>query len=340
MAEMGELMSGLYVFVLATLAGREVIAKVPPTLHTPLMSGANAIHGLGASGGIINLITRDAAATAQQTLRVETLFQDEDIGATAGYGLNYSASGNLGAIDVIGSLGYHHDLPRVVELLANGRLVAEGPELEDDEHNFVRLNIPADHPARAMHDTFYLEGGMVLRTHTSPVQIRYMEARRPPLRIIAPGRVYRRDSDISHTPLFHQIEGLLVDESTSFADLIGILHLFLVQFFEKPLQMRFRPSFFPFTEPSAEADISCVICDAQGCRVCKQSGWLEVLGCGMVHPEVFRYVDIDSERYNGYAFGLGVERRVGGRERRHGACGRPACRADTARASPGRRAAR
>lgn len=210
-------------------------------------------------------------------------------------------------------VGGLHPVTRTLERLEGlfahlGFETADGPEIEDDYHNFEALNIPANHPARAMHDTFYFDDGTLLRTHTSPVQIRYLKTHKPPLRIIAPGRVYRRDSDITHTPMFHQIEGLLVDESTSFADLKGILHLFLVQFFEKELKLRFRPSFFPFTEPSAEVDISCVICDTKGCRVCKQTGWLEVLGCGMVHPEVFRHVGIDSERYSGYAFGLGVER--------------------------------
>jgi phenylalanyl-tRNA synthetase alpha chain len=159
-----------------------------------------------------------------------------------------------------------------------------------------------------MHDTFYFADGRLLRTHTSPVQIRHMLADKPPLRIIAPGRVYRCDSDVTHTPMFHQIEGLMVDTSVSFADLKGLLTDFLEKFFEKPVKVRFRPSFFPFTEPSAEADIGCVICSGSGCRVCKQTGWLEVLGCGMVHPEVFRHVGIDSERYTGFAFGLGVER--------------------------------
>ncbi len=186
--------------------------------------------------------------------------------------------------------------------------VADGPEIEDEFHNFEALNIPQNHPARAMHDTFYFGSGLLLRTHTSPVQIRYMQAHKPPLRVIAPGRVYRCDSDVTHTPMFHQIEGLMVDESVSFADLKGVVSEFLVQFFERPLKVRFRPSFFPFTEPSAEADIECVICGGSGCRVCKQSGWLEVLGCGMVHPEVLKAVSIDSERYTGFAFGLGVER--------------------------------
>jgi phenylalanyl-tRNA synthetase alpha chain len=185
---------------------------------------------------------------------------------------------------------------------------AEGPEVEDDYHNFEALNIPPNHPSRAMHDTFYLDAHRLLRTHTSPVQIRYMKKNKPPLRVVASGRVYRCDSDVTHTPMFHQLEGLWVDENISFADLRGVLGDFLEQFFEKPLTVRFRPSYFPFTEPSAEVDISCVICGAKGCRVCKHTGWLEVLGCGMVHPEVFRHVAIDSERWTGFAFGLGVER--------------------------------
>ncbi len=187
--------------------------------------------------------------------------------------------------------------------------IAEGPEVEDDFHNFEALNIPAHHPARAMHDTFYFDAHTLLRTHTSPVQIRVLENSEPPVRIIAPGRVYRCDSDLTHTPMFHQVEGLLVDENVSFADLKGTLREFLKLFFEQEdLQTRFRPSYFPFTEPSMEVDISCVICAGEGCRVCSQTGWLEVLGCGMVHPEVFRHTGIDSDRYTGYAFGMGVER--------------------------------
>lgn len=186
--------------------------------------------------------------------------------------------------------------------------VAEGPEVETDYYNFEALNIPAHHPARAMHDTFYVSEGMVLRTHTSPVQIRVMEQAKPPIRIICPGRVYRCDSDVTHTPMFHQVEGLLVDDNTSFAELKGVVQQFLAAFFEKPLGVRFRPSYFPFTEPSAEVDIECVICSGEGCRVCKHTGWLEVMGCGMVHPEVFRHAGIDNERYQGFAFGMGVER--------------------------------
>ena len=186
--------------------------------------------------------------------------------------------------------------------------VAEGPEIEDDYHNFEALNIPAHHPARAMHDTFYIDETTVLRTHTSPVQVRVMESQKPPIRIVCPGRVYRCDSDVTHTPMFHQVEGLMVDEDVTFAHLKGIVQQFLQVFFEADLGVRFRPSYFPFTEPSAEVDIECVICSGKGCRVCKKTGWLEVMGCGMVHPNVFGYVDIDTEKYTGFAFGMGVER--------------------------------
>ena len=189
-----------------------------------------------------------------------------------------------------------------------GFTVVEGPEIEDDYHNFEALNIPAHHPARAMHDTFYIDAHTVLRTHTSPVQIRVMESETPPLKVIAPGRVYRCDSDITHTPMFHQVEGFLVDTDVSFADLKGVVYQFLRAFFEKDIQVRFRPSYFPFTEPSAEVDIECVMCNGEGCRVCSQTGWLEVMGCGMIHPEVFKSVNIDSEQYTGFAFGMGVER--------------------------------
>ncbi len=190
-----------------------------------------------------------------------------------------------------------------------GFSVEEGPEIEDDFHNFEALNIPEHHPARAMHDTFYFDAKTLLRTHTSPVQVRHMEKEQPPLRIIAPGRVYRCDSDLTHTPMFHQIEGLLVDENVSFADLMGTLSDFLKRFFEnEDLKTRFRPSYFPFTEPSSEVDIQCVMCAGEGCRVCGHTGWLEVLGCGMVHPKVFESVNIDNEKFTGYAFGMGVER--------------------------------
>lgn len=209
--------------------------------------------------------------------------------------------------------GSLHPITRTMDRLNEifsrlGFEVADGPEVEEDFYNFEALNIPPDHPARAMHDTFYFPDGRLLRTHTSPVQIRYMMDIEPPLRIVAPGRVYRRDSDVTHTPMFHQIEGLAVGEAISFADLKGVLKHFLQQYFEAELDIRLRPSYFPFTEPSAEVDISCVFCLGEGCRVCKHSGWLEVLGCGMVHPEVFRHAGVDSERFTGYAFGLGVER--------------------------------
>lgn len=189
-----------------------------------------------------------------------------------------------------------------------GFSIVEGPEIELDYYNFEALNIPKDHPARDMQDTFYVEDNIVLRTHTSPVQVRIMEKVRPPLRILSPGKVYRRDSDVSHTPMFHQIEGLLVDKGVTFGDLKGILTAFLKKIFGSTTTLRFRPSFFPFTEPSAEVDIRCVMCSGKGCRVCGQSGWLEILGSGMVDPAVFQNVDYDSEEYTGFAFGLGLER--------------------------------
>ncbi len=186
--------------------------------------------------------------------------------------------------------------------------VAEGPEIESDYYNFEALNIPKDHPARDMQDTFYITDDIVLRTHTSPVQIRTMEKESPPVRIIAPGKVYRCDSDISHTPMFHQVEGLFVDEGASFAHLKGILKIFVHEVFGRDTALRFRPSFFPFTEPSAEVDVQCVICKGKGCRLCSNSGWLEILGAGMVDPEVFKSVNYDSEKWTGFAFGMGIER--------------------------------
>ena len=212
------------------------------------------------------------------------------------------------------ALGGLHPITQTIDRIqaffaGMGYSIAEGPEVEDDFHNFEALNIPEEHPARAMHDTFYFDTHRVLRTHTSPVQIRTMERQHPPLRIIAPGRVYRCDSDLTHSPMFHQVEGLYVDTGVTFADLRGVLSTFLQSFFQREdLKTRFRPSYFPFTEPSAEVDIQCVQCDGAGCRVCKQTGWLEVMGCGMVHPNVFMQVGIDAERFTGFAFGLGVER--------------------------------
>ncbi len=212
------------------------------------------------------------------------------------------------------STGGLHPVTRTIKRIESifvqlGFDVAEGPEIEDDFHNFTALNIPEHHPARAMHDTFYFDDGSLLRTHTSPVQVRVMESQEAPVRVIAPGRVYRCDSDITHTPMFHQVEGLMVDEGVSFADLKGILEAFFKEFFEvDDLPTRFRNSFFPFTEPSAETDIQCVQCQGDGCKVCSHTGWLEVMGCGMVHPNVLEMANIDSEKYTGFAFGFGVER--------------------------------
>jgi phenylalanyl-tRNA synthetase alpha chain len=204
-------------------------------------------------------------------------------------------------------------LERVEALFRSiGFEVAEGPEIESDFHNFTALNQPQDHPARSMHDTFYLKGAgqrVLLRTHTSPIQVRYMQIHKPPIKIIAPGRVYRVDSDATHTPMFHQVEGLWIDEAVSFADLKGVLTDFMRKFFEdETLRTRFRPSFFPFTEPSAEVDIGCVFCGGVGCRVCGQSGWLEVAGSGQVHPNVLKACGVDSEQYMGFAFGMGPDR--------------------------------
>lgn len=197
----------------------------------------------------------------------------------------------------------------IIDIFAElGFQVATGPDIETEYYNFDSLNTPADHPARDAHDTFFVRKGVVLRTHTSPVQMRVMESMKPPVAIVAPGRVYRVDFDASHSPMFNQIEGLLVDEGVTFADLKGTLQHFFARFFGPETRARFRPHFFPFTEPSAEVDISCTVCKAAGCRVCKNSGWLEILGCGMVHPRVFEYAGYDTERYTGYAFGMGVDR--------------------------------
>ena len=198
------------------------------------------------------------------------------------------------------------EVRRIFESL--GFQVATGPEVETEYHNFEALNMPRDHPARDMQDTFYVDDEVVLRTQTSPVQIRTMLSQKPPVRIIAPGKVYRRDDDISHSPMFHQVEGLVVDENITFGDLKGVLEAFLHRLYGPDKALRFRPSFFPFTEPSAEVDIQCVFCDGAGCRTCSHSGWLEILGSGMVHPKVFEAVGYDPEKYTGFAFGLGVDR--------------------------------
>ncbi|HFB83824.1 phenylalanine--tRNA ligase subunit alpha [Thermosulfuriphilus ammonigenes] len=210
-------------------------------------------------------------------------------------------------------IGHLHPITQVMEEICEvfvrlGFSIERGPEVELDYYNFEALNIPKDHPARDMQATFYISESVLLRTHTSPIQIRAMERRRPPLRIIAPGKVYRCDSDVTHTPMFHQVEGLMVDREVSFADLKGVLTYFVHQIFGPQTGVRFRPSFFPFTEPSAEIDIQCVMCGGKGCRVCGHTGWLEVLGAGMVHPNVFASVGYDSEEWTGFAFGLGVER--------------------------------
>ncbi len=200
-------------------------------------------------------------------------------------------------------------LERITDIFRSaGYEVAEGPEIEDEYHNFEALNIPEHHPARAMHDTFYVSPGTVLRTHTSPVQVRVMESEKPPIRIICPGRVYRCDSDLTHTPMFHQVEGLVIDENVNFADLKGTVESFLRAYFEADQPVRFRPSYFPFTEPSAEIDMGCVKCGGEGCRICGHSGWLEVGGCGMVHPRVLEMSGVDPEKYSGFAFGMGVDR--------------------------------
>lgn len=210
-------------------------------------------------------------------------------------------------------IGALHPITTTLERVANifsqmGFHAETGPDIESEYYNFEALNIPESHPARAMHDTFYFDANTLLRTHTSPVQIRAMEKMKAPLRIIAPGKVYRCDSDVTHTPMFHQVEGLMLDENIHFGHLKGILQAFLQAFFEEDVKTRFRTSYFPFTEPSAEVDMSCVKCKGKGCRICKQTGWLEILGCGMVHPKVLEYVNIDSERYTGFAFGMGIER--------------------------------
>lgn len=213
------------------------------------------------------------------------------------------------------SLGKNHPLTRVQEEIENiflglGFSIVEGPEIETDFYNFEALNIPKDHPARDMQDTFFTGAEVLLRTHTSPIQIRTMEKTAPtvPLKVIAPGKVYRRDDDATHSPMFHQIEGLAVDTRITFADLKGVLQVFAEEMFGQETRTRFRPSYFPFTEPSAEVDISCVMCGGKGCRVCSQTGWLEILGCGMVHPRVLEVSGYDSEQFTGFAFGMGVER--------------------------------
>jgi phenylalanyl-tRNA synthetase alpha chain len=210
-------------------------------------------------------------------------------------------------------IGHLHPITQVAKEICNiflrmGFRIVKGPNVELDYYNFEALNIPRNHPARDMQDTFYISENVVLRTHTSPMQVRVMEKQSPPVSVIAPGKVYRRDSDVSHTPMFHQVEGLLVDKGVTFGDLKGTLTSFVHQYFGRNTALRFRPSFFPFTEPSAEVDIQCVICGGEGCRTCSHTGWLEILGSGMVDPEVYRFVGYDAEIYSGFAFGMGIER--------------------------------
>ena len=244
----------------------------------------------------------------QEITRLELLLKRED----------YKKSILTEAIDVTlpgkyTPFGREHPIHMVLSEITGifssmGFEVEEGPEVELDYYNFEALNIPKNHPARDMQDTFYISDDVVLRTHTSPVQIRVMEKRKPPLKIIAPGKVYRCDADISHTPMFHQVEGFMVDTDIAFSHLKGVLQLFIHSMFSAETPVRFRPSYFPFTEPSAEVDMGCIFCSGKGCRVCKQTGWLEILGAGMIHPRVFEYAGYSPDMYTGFAFGMGVER--------------------------------
>ena len=243
---------------------------------------------------------------------VESLFQDKkEVLQSGGGGVVEDVDLSLPGRSL--PFGKLHPVTQVMEEICAvfegmGFAVAEGPDVETDHYNFEALNIPKHHPARDMHDTFYVSDSILLRTHTSPMQARIMENQEPPLRYIAPGKVYRCDSDITHTPMFHQVEGFLVDRKVSFADLKGVLTSFTHRMFKEDLPLRFRPSFFPFTEPSAEVDIACVICNGSGCRVCKRTGWLEILGAGLIDPEVMKMVGYDPDEFSGFAFGLGVER--------------------------------
>jgi phenylalanyl-tRNA synthetase alpha chain len=267
--------------------------------------GALSVEERPAAGAKINEIKSDLQSLINSK---KTVLENETVNAKL---VSESIDITLpGRGEGVGGL---HPVTRTMERIETffkrvGYGVETGPEIEDDYHNFEALNIPSHHPARAMHDTFYIDPKTVLRTHTSPVQVRTMEKQGPPIRIICPGRVYRCDSDLTHTPMFHQVEGLVVDRDISFADLKGVIDQFLKAFFEADLPVRFRPSYFPFTEPSAEVDIQCTNCSGKGCRVCSHTGWLEVMGCGMVHPNVLEHCSIDSDYFTGFAFGMGVER--------------------------------
>jgi len=254
-------------------------------------------------GQLANTVKKEVTSLFEQKKKQLSSVSGAQVGATFDVSLpgRYLPRGKL------------HPVTQVMEEICSifeglGFAIAEGPDVETDHYNFEALNIPKHHPARDMHDTFYVSDSILLRTHTSPMQARIMEKNDPPLRYIAPGKVYRCDSDITHTPMFVQVEGFLVDRKVSFADLKGVLTSFLHQMFSDDLSVRFRPSFFPFTEPSAEVDIACVICGGKGCRVCKQTGWIEILGSGLIDPEVMKMVGYDPDEYSGFAFGLGVER--------------------------------
>ena len=257
------------------------------------------------AGEVINQAkTQIQDAIEERKLSLESVELDQELERAA---LDVTLPGRMSSFG-----GLHpvtQVLNRIEELFTgSGYQVVTGPEVEDEYHNFEALNIPEHHPVRAMHDTFYFGDGSLLRTHTSPSQVHTMERQAPPIRVICPGGVYRRDSDLTHSPMFHQVEGLVIDEGISFADLKGTLTDFLRKFFEKELEVRFRPSYFPFTEPSAEVDVQCVHCIGAGCRVCSHTGWLEVLGSGLVHPKVLENSNIDSQKYSGFAFGFGVDR--------------------------------
>jgi phenylalanyl-tRNA synthetase alpha chain len=280
---------------------------------------------LGRKGGLLTGVMRQLGKAAPEDRPrlgqmanevkqgVETLFEECKLRLGTNLAGAASSSTDTSLPGRYLPFGKLHPVTQVMEEICSifeglGFAVAEGPDVETDYYNFEALNIPKHHPARDMHDTFYVTDSILLRTHTSPMQARIMERQDPPLRYIAPGKVYRCDSDITHTPMFHQVEGFLVDRQVSFADLKGVLTSFTRIMFERELALRFRPSFFPFTEPSAEVDIACVICGGKGCRVCKRTGWLEILGSGMIDPEVLKMVGYDPDVYSGFAFGLGVER--------------------------------
>ena len=293
-------------------------------IDDPVQLEAFRVRYLGRKGGLLTGIMRQLGTVAaadrprlgqlanEIKQEIERLFEEKKA-LIAGLATSVREAVDLSLPGRFLPFGTLHPVTQVMEEICSifeglGFAVAEGPDVETDHYNFEALNIPKHHPARDMHDTFYVTDSILLRTHTSPMQARIMEAQDPPLRYIAPGKVYRCDSDITHTPMFHQVEGFLVDREVSFADLKGVLTSFTHKMFERELALRFRPSFFPFTEPSAEVDIACVICEGKGCRVCKRTGWLEILGSGLIDPEVLKIVGYDPDVYSGFAFGLGVER--------------------------------